>query len=133
MNFLEALEELDVLNEAPGKGSNGGQKTYKDFLIFLAQFLGINIPSNYKANWVLHHLDCDHFNNSEFENLVLMNPVHHISFHKQLHDGASLDDMKALLVNGQMKHGTKDKFEYWLIGEEIAARINKVQTERDMT
>ena len=127
MDFTKAMNESNKLNEGPGS-----HMAYKDFLLFLAKFLGIAVPSNYKANWVLHHCDCDHFNNSEFENLALMNPIHHISFHKQLPENASKDDMKYLLENGYMKHGPKDKFEYWLIGEEIAARINKVQTERDM-
>ena len=129
MNFAETINELNQLND----GGPGGQRTYKDFLLFLAKFLGCEIPSNYAANWVLHHCDCDHFNNREFENLALMNPVHHISFHKQLSENASKDDMKNLLKNGYMKHGPKDKFEYWLIGEDIAARIDKVQTERDMS
>lgn len=127
MNFTEAVNELNKLNEGPG-----GQRTYKDFLLFLAEFLGCAIPANYKTEWVLHHCDCNHFNNSEFENLALMNPSHHKSFHKQLPENASKEDMLALLEKGAMKHGSKDKFEYWLIGKDIAARIDKVQTEDDI-
>ena len=72
MNILEAFDELNQLNE---KGP-GGQKTYKQFLIYLAEFLGIAIPANYDYNnWVLHHLNCKHDENN-FENLVLMNKSH---------------------------------------------------------
>jgi hypothetical protein len=125
MNFSETFNEFSLLTEGPG-----GQRTYKDFLLFLAKFLGIKMPTNYKTNWVLHHRDCNHFNNSEFENLVLMNPVHHISLHVQLHTNENKDVWDFLEV-GTTKNG--DKFEYWLIGEDIAARIDRVQTEPEIS
>ena len=125
MNFLEAFDKLDRI--ALQERGDGGQRTYKQFLLYLAKFLGCKVPADYKSNWVLHHKDCDHDNNEEFANLVLMNPSHHISFHKQLPEGATKTDMDDLLKNGTMKNG--DKFAYWAIGEEIHARINQVETE----
>jgi len=122
MNFYEALNELETLNES----NFSGQATYKSFLIYLANFLGCSKPANYEDNWVLHHRDCKHTNNSQFENLVLMNPNHHRSLHRQ----CFLDPRKNIwkyLVEGKTKTGTK--FEYWLIGEEIAARIDRKVTE----
>lgn len=130
MNFLEAFDELTWLNEAPGKGSNGGQKTYKDFLIYLAEFLGYDIPSDYNEKWVLHHRDCDHYNNKQFKNLVLMDPTHHISLHVQLRLDSKKDAWD-FLENGATKNG--EKFKYWLIGEKIDARINKIQTEKEIS
>lgn len=127
MSILETFEQLDSLTE----GGPGGQRTYKDFLVFLAEFLGCSKPSAFNADWVLHHSDCNHNNNSDFANLVLMNSAHHISFHKQLPKEATKADMEYLLKNGTTKDGTK--FEYWQIGLDIAARINKVQTEPDIT
>ena len=126
------LEAFDKLNKIPllERGC-GGQRTYKQFLLYLAKFLGCKVPEIYKPNWVLHHKDCDHENNEEFANLVLMNPSHHISFHKQLPENATKTDMDNLLKNGTMKNG--DKFAYWPIGEEIHARINCVETEPSIT
>lgn len=123
MTFLTTFEELSQLHER----GPGGQRTYKQFLLYLAGFLGCSIPSDYKTNWVLHHRDCDHNNNEDFKNLVLMDPSHHISFHKQLPSGATKDDMDNLLENGAMKDGTK--FAYWTIGDDIHAKINTVITE----
>lgn len=59
-----------------------------------------------------------------------MNPTHHISLHVQLRtdNGKNAWDF---LETGTTKAG--DKFEYWLIGEDIAARINKVQTEPEIS
>lgn len=122
MNFYEAFDELEILNE----DSNGGQATYKDFLLFLANFLGCNKPDNYEDNWVLHHRDCNHKNNSQFDNLVLMNPKHHRSLHRQ----CFLDPRKNIwhyLKDGKTASGVK--FKYWPIGEEIEARIDKKVTE----
>jgi hypothetical protein len=130
MNFLEAFDELDELNEAPGKGSNGGQKTYKDFLIFLAQFLGCEVPAEYNEKWVLHHRDCNHYNNKQFTNLVLMEPANHISLHVQLRLDSKKDAWD-FLEEGTTKNG--EKFKYWLIGEQIDARINKIQTEPEIS
>ena len=126
MDFLNTFNVLNRINESGA----GGQRTYKDFLVFLADFLGCIRPSNYDNSWVLHHQDGDHFNNSQFENLVLMNSSHHISFHKQLPKDADEATMKAFLKKGTMKNGTK--FEYWLIGDEISKRINTIQTEPDI-
>lgn len=126
MDFLETFNTLNQINE----GGAGGQRTYKDFLVFLADFLGCTRPSNYDNSWVLHHQDGDHFNNSQFKNLVLMNSSHHISFHKQLSKEADEATMRSFLEKGTMKNGTK--FEYWLIGDEISKRINTVQTEPDI-
>lgn len=126
MNFLEAINELDTLNESGAPG----QKTYKQFLIYLAEFLGYEKPANYNNSWVLHHRDCDHNNNSQFKNLVLMNPTHHISLHVQLRTDNS-KNVWDFLETGTTKAG--DKFEYWLIGEDIAARIDKIQTEPEIS
>lgn len=126
MDFIKTFNTLSQTNE----GGAGGQRTYKDFLVFLADFLGCARPSNYNAGWVLHHRDGDHFNNSQFDNLVLMNESHHISFHKQISKDADKATMKDFLENGTTKDGAK--FEYWLIGEEIYKRINTVQTEPDI-
>ena len=128
MNFTEAINELNALNEAGGPG----QKTYKDFLIYLVEFLGCEIPTNYGdgRGWVLHHRDCNHYNNKQFTNLVLMKSEHHISLHVQLR----LDNTKDawdFLTEGTTKNG--EKFEYWLIGEEIDARINRIQTEPEIS
>lgn len=125
MNFSETFDKLTNLIE----GGAGGQRTYKDFLLYLAKFLGCDIPANYEKTWVLHHRDCNHFNNEEFSNLVLMNPAHHISFHVQL--AANKKNADEFLKTGTTKNG--DKFEYWLIGDAIAARINMVQTEPDIS
>ena len=122
MNFLETFDKLNSLNESNAPG----QKTYKDFLIYLAEFLGYEKPANYKDNWVLHHRDCDHDNNREFKNLVLMNPNHHCSLHIQCYRD-SKKDIWDFLTSGSTKNGTK--FEYWLIGDQIDARINKKITE----
>ena len=126
MNFSEAFNELDILSEA----SNGGQKTYKDFLIYLAEFLGCERPINFNNTWVLHHRDCNHYNNKQFKNLVLMKPEHHISLHIQLRSDIKKDAWD-FLIDGTTKNG--EKFEYWLIGEEIDARINRVQTEPEIS
>ena len=126
MNFLEALNEHAALN-----GTNmPGTKTYKQFLVYLAAFLGCTVPTNYTNNWVLHHRDCNHSNNSQFENLVLMNPSHHISLHVQLHKNEN-EGAWNFLETGKTKSG--DKFEYWLIGEDIAARIDRIQTEPEIS
>lgn len=123
--FGESLEEAfddEYLIEAPGPG---GQRTYKDFLIYLAKFFGLNIPANYDDSWVLHHVNCDHFKN-EFDNLALMNNSHHISFHKQLAADPNKDALN-FLKNGTTKNG--DSFEYWPIGNELLACVTKALVE----
>ena len=125
--LYEDMWEIDAKPMSLHERGAGGQRTYKQFLLYLARFLKCEIPANYKSNWVLHHRDCDHDNNEDFTNLVLMDASHHISFHKQLPEHATIDDMNKLLENGTMKDGTK--FAYWPIGEAIHAQINKVVTE----
>lgn len=123
MNFYEALNELESLTE----GGPAGQATYKDFLVYLANFLGYPEPDNYDhKTWVLHHRDCNHKNNSQFNNLVLMNPNHHHSLHIQCYHDSN-KNIWDYLEKGTTKNGIK--FEYWLIGEQIAERIDKKVTE----
>jgi hypothetical protein len=122
MNFLEAFNELEILNE---KGP-GGQKTYKDFLIYLAGFLGCTIPANYShSEWVLHHLNCDHDDN-QMINLVLMNPSHHISYHKQLAADPNKDLIDFLKI-GTTSSG--EKFEYWHVGQDLFDKIDGLMHE----
>lgn len=121
MNFLEVFNELEVLHER----GPGGQKTYKQFLIYLAEFFGCTIPANYNYDWVLHHVNCNHDKNN-FENLALMNKSHHISFHKQLAADSSKDAI-TFLENGTTKNG--EKFEYWYIGRDLLEGINKLMKE----
>lgn len=128
MNFLEAFEELDMLTEE----SNGGQKTYKDFLVEFADFLQIPRHSTYDPSWVLHHVDCDHFNNKP-SNIVLMNDSHHRSLHTQLKNGAEISAAD-LLKSGTMKAKSRkgEKFDYWPIGADIIKHINTIKTETDI-
>jgi hypothetical protein len=122
MNFLEAFDELSNLQER----GPGGQKTYKDFLIYLAGFLGCTVPANYShGEWVLHHLNCKHDDN-QMTNLVLMNPSHHISYHKQLAADSS-KDLLDFLENGTTANG--EKFEYWYVGQELFNKIDKLMHE----
>jgi hypothetical protein len=122
MNFLEAFNELNILNE---KGPSG-QRTYKQFLIYLAEFLGCPIPANYNFDeWVLHHVNCDHTQNN-FENLALMNSSHHTSFHRQLAADPNKDAV-TFLENGTTKNG--EKFEYWYVGKDLLDFINKLMKE----
>ena len=127
MNILEAFDELTKLNEE----STGGQKTYKDFLVELANFLDIPTwPSYDSENWVLHHIDCNHFNNKP-SNIVLMDPAHHKSLHIQLRNGVGMPASEFLGI-GTTKNGTNKKFDYWPIGKDILERINTVRTEDDI-
>ena len=124
MNFAEAFEELDTLTEE----SNGGQKTYKDFLVELIDFIGCPRHATYNDTWVLHHIDCRHSNNTP-ANVVLMNDSHHRSLHTQLRNGAGVSAAE-LLKEGYTKSG--EKFDYWTIGNDIIKNINTVKTEEDI-
>lgn len=123
MNFLETLEELNHLYEG---GSDGGQRTYKQFLIFLLKHLGGNDYHDYE-NWVLHHVDGDHEKNDSFENLVLMDPNDHKSLHGVVKDPKEYDYSERLVY--ELEHPTRpsgEKYKYISIGKEIENKLQEL-------
>lgn len=124
MNFLEAFNELERLQE----DSDGSQRTYKQFLIFLLDFLGGKDYSKYE-DWFLHHVNGDHNKNDSFENLVLMHPNSHYKLHGIVKDKNEYDYAERLeaelyaptLPNGQ-------KYEYIQIGKEIKEKLEVLMT-----
>ncbi len=122
MNFLEAFNELEILHER----GHSGQKTYKQFLLHLAAYVGCDIPTNYDHDkWVLHHINFKHDENN-FENLALMNKSHHISYHKQCEADSSKDRLD-FLENGSTANG--EKFEVWYVGKCILEHIDALMKE----
>ena len=136
MNFLEAFDELNILTEE----SNGGQYTYKQFLIALAKFLDIKMEQDY-LSWDLHHRDGQHKNNNEFKNIVFIEPSDHRSLHASVrakkYGGPETDAykkaLKAKLADPKARKGRP--YHYFAIGEFIAQRLkfmNAKQTEQDV-
>lgn len=122
MNFLEAFEELDKLCES----GDGGQHTYKQFLIFLLKFLGGKDYSDYE-NWALHHVDGDHNKNDSFENLVLMHPTSHRILHGTVKDKKEYDYAERLRAEMESSAVSKNKkYEYISIGKEIEDKLKKL-------
>lgn len=122
MNFLEAFEELSILTEE----SDGGQKTYKQFLIGLLKYLGGNDYSD-KLDWFLHHKDGDHGNNERFETLVLMEPFSHRVLHGTIKNKKAADyqaRVAAELNTPTNKRGYK--YVYIPIGQEIKTLLDKL-------
>ena len=136
MNFLEAFDELSILTEE----SNGGQYTYKQFLIALAKFLDIQMPQDY-LSWDLHHRDGQHKNNGEFSNIVFIEPGDHRSLHasvraKKYGGKDSATYQKALKDKLKDPEAHKGRpYNYFPIGEFIDQRLkflNAKQTEPDV-
>lgn len=119
MNFIEALEELERLQEA----SDSGQRTYKQFLIFLLKYLGGNDYHEYE-NWFLHHVNGDHERNDSFKNLVLMHPESHRALHGAVKDKDEYDYAERLSAELKEPMWTDGKsYEYVPIGEEIEEKL----------
>jgi len=136
MNFSEAFNELTLLTEE----SNGGQYTYKQFLIALARFLDIQMPEDY-LKWDLHHRDGQHKNNDKFDNIVFIEPSDHRSLHASIRagkhggkDSAKYQKaLKAKLIDPKARKGRP--YRYFPIGEFIEQRLkylNAKQTEPDV-
>lgn len=122
MNFLETFEELNKLCE----DSDGGQRTYKQFLIFLLKFLGGKDYGDYE-NWVLHHVNGDHNKNDSFENLVLMHPTSHHILHGTVQDKKEYDYAERLRAEMESSAVSKTKkYEYISIGKEIEDELKKL-------
>ena len=122
MNVLEAFEELELLQE----GGDGGQRTYKQFLIFLLKFLGGKDYSDYE-NWFLHHVDGDHYRNDSFENLVLMHPDDHSVLHGRVKDKDEYDYAERLSAELKEPMFTDGKaYEYIPIGKEIEEKLQEL-------
>ena len=140
MNVLEAFDELAKLTEE----SNGGQYTYKQFLIYLAKFLNVLVPKDCE-NWDLHHRDGRHNHNNDFDNIVLMEPSDHKSLHGSIRHADYNSDKnkpspeysKALWDKLENPAARKGKpYRYFPIGSRIRAQIknmNARQTEDDLT
>lgn len=122
MNFLEAFNELERLHE----DSDGGQRTYKQFLIFLLKYLGGNDYSKYE-DWFLHHVDGDHNKNDSFDNLVLMHPDSHLILHGIVKDKKEYDYAERL--KAELDEPTRvdgQKYEYIPIGKEIENKLQEL-------
>lgn len=140
MNILEAFDELTKLTEE----SNGGQYTYKQFLIYLAKFLNVLVPKDCE-NWDLHHRDGRHNHNNDFDNIVLMEPSDHKSLHSSIRhadynsdkNNPSPEYSRALIAKLESKTARKGReYQYFPIGSRIKAQLknmNAVQTEQDLT
>ena len=133
MNFAEAFEKLNTLTEE----SNGGQYTYKQFLIALAKFLDIQMPQDY-LDWDLHHCDGQHKNNDTFSNIVFMEPSDHRSLHASVR-AKKYGGKESIAYQDALKNKLKDPkarqgrpYQYFKIGDFIDQRIkflNAKQTE----
>jgi hypothetical protein len=140
MNFLETFEELNLLTEE----SNGGQYTYKQFLIYLAKFLNVLVPKDCES-WDLHHRDGRHNHNNDFDNIVFMEPSDHKSLHGSIRhanynsdkNNPSPEYSKALIAKLESPTARKGKpYQYFPIGKHIREQLknmNATQTEQDLT
>ena len=119
MNFLEAFKELERLQE----DGDTGQRTYKQFLIFLLKYLGGNDYREYE-DWFLHHVNGNHNGNNSFKNLVLMHPDSHRVLHGIVKDKDEYDYAERL--EAELNEPTRTdgkKYEYITIGQEIEDKI----------
>jgi hypothetical protein len=123
MNFLEAFDELDRLQE----NGDGGQRTYKQFLIFLLKYLGGKDYHEYE-NWFLHHVNGDHERNDSFKNLVLMHPDSHYLLHGvvKYKDAYDYAERLAAELKEPMFTGGKT-YEYIPIGKEIEDKLQELK------
>ena len=128
MNFLEALDELEHLQENDdNRTSDSGQRTYKQFLIFLLKYLGGKDYHEYE-DWFLHHVDGNHNKNDSFKNLVLMHPDSHRALHGRVKDKTEHDYAERLSSELKEPLFTNGKdYEYIPIGQEIEDKIEELK------
>lgn len=131
MNFLETFDELTNLqeDEADDRHSDGGQRTYKQFLIFLLKYLGGKDYHEYE-DWFLHHVDGNHDKNDSFENLVLMHPESHRALHGRIKDKKEYDyaeRLSAELKEPMFTNG--EDYEYIPIGKEIEDKLQELKNK----